>query len=153
LGRVTNREDFIRVLAFDKFAANCDNRQAVLVKQGKRDYRAVFIDQHHCFNAGGWPFPNLLHHGTYEYAQIYRDVTGWQWFEPTLSRIEKISRFDLWKFAREIPPEWYTHNAQALSRLIERLYQHRSIIRELIARFCKSTSNPFPEWKAKVSTR
>src|SRR5262249_31185976 len=104
-GKVANKEDFIRVLPFDKWTANCDNRQAIFVRHGKGKYRAVFIDQHNCFNAGRWTFPDFPHHGTYELKQLYAAVTRWQSFEPTLSRIENISRFDLWKFATEIPPE------------------------------------------------
>jgi len=74
-------------------------------------------------------------------------VTGWPWFEPILSRIEKITRFDLWKIATEIPPEWYQHDTAALSRLIERLYKRRLSVRQLINKFRLSTINPFPNWK------
>ena len=74
-------------------------------------------------------------------------MTDWQWFEPTLSRIEKITRFDLWKFAMEIPPEWYQHDTIALSRLIERLHKRRSMIRDLITNFRTSAHDTFPNWK------
>jgi hypothetical protein len=143
--QVTNREDFIRVLPFDKWTGNCDNRQVVFVKEGKQ-YRAILIDQHQAFDAGRWRFPDLPHHGIYEHRYIYRNVSGWQWFEPTLSRITKLSRFDLWKFATEIPPEWYGHHTESLSRLIERLYRRRGSIRDLITRLRYSANNPFPNW-------
>lgn len=144
--QVTNKEEFIRVLPFDKWTANCDNRQAVFVKK-QRNYHAVFIDQHNCFNAGRWTFPDAPYFGTFEHGQVYQDVSGWVWFEPILSRIEKISRFDLWKLATEIPPEWYQHDTAALSRLIERLYRRRSSLRNLISKFRFSSINPFPHWK------
>jgi hypothetical protein len=147
--RISNWPDMIRILVFDKWVGNCDNRQAVYAKQGKQ-YRAVFIDQHQCFNAGRWTFPDLPHHGIYESRDVYREVTGWHSFEPTLSRTEKISRFDLWKFATEIPPEWYQHETDALARLIERLYRRRSVIRELITIFRKSGNTPFPNWMEKT---
>jgi hypothetical protein len=146
-GQLTNKQDFIQVLPFDKWTANCDNRQAVFVRHGKGKYRALFIDQHNCFNAGRWTFPDLPHHGTYEQAQVYAGVINWEWFEPTLSRIEKISRFDLCKLATEIPPEWYQHDTAALSRLIERLYRRRLSVRDLISRLHRSSINPFPCWK------
>src|SRR5579864_2794145 len=145
---VTNKEDFIRALSFDKWTANCDNRQAVFVKQKKRGHRAVFIYQHNCFDAGRWTFPDVPYYGTYDQAHVYADVTGWPWFEPTLSRIEKITRFDLWKIATEIPAEWYQHDTAALSRLIERLYKRRSSVRELINKYRFSNGDPFPRWKA-----
>jgi hypothetical protein len=144
---VTNKEDFIRVLAFDKWTANCDNRQAVFVKQKQRGYTVFFIDQHNCFNAGRWTFPNVPYFGTYDQTQIYAEITNWRWFEPTLLRIEEINPFDLWKLATEIPPEWYQHDTAALSRLIERLYKRRSSVRQLINKFRTSTANPFPRWK------
>lgn len=147
LKEVTNRQDFLRVLPFDQWTANCDNRQAVFTKDKKRHYRAVFIDQHNCFNAGRWTFPDWPHYAIYD-QQVYSDVTGWFWFEPMLSRIERIPRFDLWKIATEIPPEWYQHDSAALSRLIERLYKRRSSVRDLINKFRGSSSNPFPRWKA-----
>lgn len=143
---VSNRQDFIRVLPFDQWTANCDNRQAVFTKYKKRNYRAVFIDQHNCFNAGRWTFPDFLHYAVYDQAQVYEEVTGWSWFEPILSRIEKITRFDLWKIATEIPPEWYQHDTTALSRLIERLYKRRLSVRELVNKF-RTSSNPFPRWE------
>jgi hypothetical protein len=146
LKNVTNRLDFIRVLPFDKWTANCDKRQAVFTKHKKRHYHAVFIDQHNCFNAGRWTFPDFPHHTTYDH-KVYSEVTDWSWFEPILSRIKKITRFDLWKIATEIPPEWYQHDTEALSRLIERLYKRRLSVRKLIDKFRTSGSNPFPRWK------
>lgn len=143
---VTNSQDFIRVLPFDKWTANCDNRQAVFIRSKKRHHHAIFIDQHNCFNAGRWTFPNFPHSAIYDLT-VYSDVSDWLWFEPILSRIEKISRFDLWKIATEIPPEWYQHDTEALSRLIERLYKRRLFVRHLIDKFRTSGSNPFPKWK------
>jgi hypothetical protein len=144
--RVMNAGDFIRVLAFDKWTANCDNRQAVFVKENSQGYRVTFIDQHNCFNAGRWTFPDQPYFGTYNEVPVYANVTGWQSFEPTLSLIENISPFDLWKFATEIPPEWYGHDGAALSRLVERLYRRRLSVRKLLTKVRMSDLNPFPNW-------
>jgi hypothetical protein len=54
---------------------------------------------------------------------------------------------DLGKTAAEIPEEWYEHDSEGLTRLIEALYARRSRIRELITGFRNSTRNPFPNWK------
>jgi hypothetical protein len=59
--------------------------------------------------------------GTYQHKTLYRNVTGWASFDPVLSRAEKITRFDLWKFATEVPPEWYQHDTAAMSRLTTQL--------------------------------
>lgn len=147
LTRVSNRQDFHRMLVFDKWTGNSDGRQAVFVKpRGTRSYRAVFIDQGHCFNAGEWEFSNAPLRGIFASNSVYLGVTGWESFEPVLSRVERIELADLWKIAREIPEEWYRGDTDGLSRLIETLYQRRILVRELITSFRKSSRNPFPNW-------
>ena len=147
LTRIANWRDFPRVLAFDKWTGNSDGRQVVFVKQPQEHrYRAIFVDQGYCFNAGEWDFPDLPLRGTFARNSIYESVTGWADFEPTLSGIEKIDQEAIWNAAREIPPEWYEHNSEALSHLIVSLYQRRSLVRALITGFRNSTRNPFPNW-------
>jgi hypothetical protein len=46
-----------------------------------------------------------------------------------------------------MPEEWWSRgDADALSRLIENLYERRSSIRNLITGFRNSFRNPFPNW-------
>jgi hypothetical protein len=152
LNRIANWQDFSRVLAFDKWTGNSDGRQAVFVNQPKEyRYRAIFIDQGYCFNAGEWDFPDSPLRGAFARNSVYERVTGWSAFEPTLSRIEQIDQIEIWNVAQEIPPQWYEHDSEALSRLIESLHQRRSLVRDLITSFRNSTRNPFPNWTAKVS--
>lgn len=149
LNRISNLRDFPKVLAFDKWTGNRDGRQAVFVKQPKeRGYRAVFIDQGYCFNADEWNFQDSPLRGAYARNSVYERVTDWENFEPTLSRIEQIEQEVIWNIAREIPPEWYEHNSDALTRLIESLYRRRTLVRDLITSFSNSTRNPFPNWTA-----
>ena len=70
---------------------------------------------------------------------------------PTLSRIEEIDIAELWNIAREIPEEWYQHDSDALSRVISSLYQRRTLVRNLINAFRKSSRSPFPKWAAETS--
>jgi hypothetical protein len=152
LTRVSNQQDFARVLAFDKWTGNADGRQAVFAKAAnKRFYRATFIDQGYCFNAGEWDFPDSPLRGAYARNSAYAHVTGWDDFEPTLSRIEEIDLAEIWTIAHEIPEEWYQNHAEALSRLITSLYQRRTLTRDLITAFRKSSRNPFPNWSAETS--
>jgi len=152
LGRLVNWKDFPRVLAFDKWTGNSDGRQAVFVKERtEHHYCAVFIDQGYCFNAGEWNFPDSPLRGAFARNSVYERVTGWEDFEPTLSGIEQIDQQTISNIAGEIPPEWYEHNSEALSRLIESLYQRRFLVRHLITSFRNSTRNPFPNWTDKQS--
>jgi hypothetical protein len=146
--RIANPDDFPQVLVFDKWTGNADGRQAVFVQaSGQRAYRVVFIDQGYCFNAGEWNFPDSPLRGVFARNSVYAPVTGWQSFEPTLSQVEQIDIDDLWRIAAEIPEEWYEHDSEALTHLIETLHARRTHVRELITSFRNSTRNPFPNWK------
>jgi hypothetical protein len=145
--KIANRQDMVRVLAFDKWVGNCDSRQVVFTRRARQSqFDVTFVDQGYCFNAGQWTFPDLPFMATYERDHVYRNVTGWDSFEPVLSRIEAIDYTDLWKFAAEVPQEWYQYDAQGLCQLVETLYKRRSLIRNLITEFRNSPRNPFPHW-------
>jgi hypothetical protein len=152
--RVVNRWDLIRMLAFDKWAGNCDGRQAVFVKRSNTSgYHMTFIDQHLCFDGHWWSFPDLTLHGTYRHHDVYKDVTGWESFEPILSMIEGMEYADLWRYAGQVPYEWYEYDGEGLFDLVETLYRRRSLVRELITQFRDSSHNPFPEWKGNDRSR
>ena len=146
--RIRNRDDFSRLLVFDKWTGNSDGRQAVFVQHpAQRSYDAVFIDQGFCFNAGEWDFPDSPLGGAYARNSVYDGVTGWESFEPTLSAVEQIDVDELRQIAAEIPPEWYGHDSGAIAGLINRLHARRPLVRKLIASFRNSSRNPFPNWK------
>lgn len=48
--------------------------------------------------------------------------------------------------AREIPPEWYNFDQDALYRLLERLLRRRKLVRELVLNAKNSSRMPFPHW-------
>jgi hypothetical protein len=53
LDEVRNLAEFAGMLCIDKWAGNCNGRQAVFERKPReRKYRATFIDQGFCFNAG-----------------------------------------------------------------------------------------------------
>jgi hypothetical protein len=145
--KIENVGDFARALAFDKWTGNSDGRQAVFVKgPNHRLYQAVFIDQGHCFNAESWDFPDAPLRGVFARNLVYAGVTGWQSFEPVLSRIEQIDIPAIWNIAREIPHDWYRRDQSALARLVQRLYDRTVLVRNLITTFRRSSRNPFPGW-------
>jgi hypothetical protein len=146
---VANKQDWLQMLPFDKWVGNADSRQALFARTAKqRLFQVVFLDQGDCFNAGQWNFPDPPFMGTYHRDQVYRDVTGWNSFEPTLSRIEKLDYVDLWRFVAEIPQEWYQYDSDALCQLVEALHRRRSLVRGLITEFRHSHCKPFPNWIA-----
>ncbi len=148
LMKVSNLKDFVRILVLDKWAANCDGRQAVFSRKARaRSYSATFIDQGYCMNACEWTFPDAALRGVYGRNCVYEHVTGWDAFEPALTKAEEADPLDIWRCADPIPPEWYGHDFDALEQVVGTLYQRRNKIRELIEAFRNSSRNPFPNWK------
>jgi hypothetical protein len=148
LDSVANLDDFARVMVLDKWTCNSDGRQAIFSRQAihGRQYRATFIDQGFCFNAGEWTFPDSPLRGVYANPRVYQNVAGWEAFEPALTRAEQMDLDDLWQSASEIPAEWYESDADGMHRLIEALYRRRSIVRDLITALRNSNRSPFPNW-------
>jgi hypothetical protein len=152
LDEVRNVQEFAGMLALDKWTGNCNGRQAVFERKPReRKYRATFIDQGFCFNAGDWTFPDSPLRGVYARNRVYASVNGWQRFEPWLSRIECMEAATLWGIAECVPPEWYGGDTVVIERLMEQLLVRRARVRELIASFRDSNREPFPMWEKKLS--
>jgi hypothetical protein len=153
LQRVVNIGDFARVLVLDKWTCNGDGRQAVFCRKTPRSqrYDATFIDQGYCFNAGEWTFPDYPLRGVYANNCVYECVTGWQAFEPALSRAEEMDSDTIWRCAAAIPEEWYEGDRDGLDRLVETLHNRRGAIRRLITEFRTSSRNPFPNWRESLA--
>jgi hypothetical protein len=154
LDEVRNLQEFAGMLALDKWTGNCNGRQAVFDrKRRERKYRATFIDQGYCFNAGEWSFPDTPLRGVYARNRVYAGVTGWQSFEPWLSRMETMEPDVLWGIAEIVPPEWYGGDTAVIEQLMEKMLMRRGRLRELIGSFRDSSREPFPMWEKKVSLR
>ena len=147
LEKVKNRQAFAGMLALDKWLGNANGRQAVFWKKSReRKYNVSFIDQGYCFNAGEWDFPDSALRGVYARNCVYKDVRGWDAFEPWLSRIEKLDPAIVREIAGDIPPEWVGHDWQPLEKLAEEIIARRGKVRDLIKAFRNSSRQPFPEW-------
>ena len=147
LVEVVNLAEFAGILALDKWTGNANGRQAVFTrKQRERRYRAVFIDFGYCFHAGEWRFDNIPLRGVYYRNDVYRDISGWESFEPWLTRLERMPEDMVWAAANEVPPEWYGGDLSEMEALVEKLLARRSRIRDLIEQFGESDRKPFPKW-------
>jgi hypothetical protein len=152
LDEVRNVVEFAGMLAIDKWTGNCNGRQAVFDRRPReRKYRATFIDQGFCFNAGEWTFPDSPLRGVYQRNRVYARVAGWASFEPWLSRIETMDSDTLWNIADVVPPEWYGGEMNTMERLLEQMLRRRGRVRELIASFRDSDREPFPMWEKRAS--
>lgn len=148
LDRVRNLDAFAGMLALDKWTCNTNGRQAVFWKKTRdKKYTATFVDQGYCFNAGEWNYPDSPLRGVFPRNEVYAEVRGWESFEPWLSRMENIDPAALWEIAESVPPEWYGSELDALERLIEQLIARRTLVRDLVEGFRKSSREPFQNWK------
>jgi hypothetical protein len=147
LSEVKNLEEFAGILALDKWTANANGRQAVFTRrQRERRYKAVFIDFGYCFHAGEWSFEDAPLRGVYYRNDVYRNVTGWESFEPWLQRIETMPESTVWDATDNLPADWYGGDEGELKSLVEKLLARRSRIRDLIEAFRNSDRRPFPNW-------
>jgi hypothetical protein len=147
MSEVRNLGEFAGILALDKWTGNANGRQAVFArKQRERRYHAVFIDYGYCFHAGEWKFENIPLRGVYYRNDVYREIAGWESFEPWLTRLETLPAETVWAAANEVPPEWYGGNLSEMEGLVEKLLARQGKIRELIEDFGRSDRRPFPKW-------
>ena len=148
LAEVRNLGEFAGVLALDKWTGNANGRQAVFTRrQRERRYRAVFIDFGYCFHAGEWRFEDIPLRGVYYRNDVYREIAGWESFEPWLTRLETLPAELVWEAANQVPPEWYGGDLGEMEALVEKLLARRSLIRGLIEGFGNSDRRPFPKWR------
>ena len=147
LSKVRNLAAFAGMLAVDKWLGNANGRQAVFWKKTReKKYTATFIDQGYCFNAGEWNFPDSALRGVYARNLVYQEVRGWESFEPWLARVESFAPDAIQEIAGAVPPEWTGNDWEEMERLVEKIVERRSKVRELITAFRNSTRQPFPAW-------
>ena len=154
LRTVENVHAFAGILVFDKWTCNTNGRQTVFFSKGNRTaeqgavrYETRMIDQGFCFNAGEWNFPDAPLRGLYARNRVCEGVTGMESFAPWLERLEKqASERILDEASREIPPEWYADDYDALLRLLEQLHRRRQRVPDLILEAKRCNRRPFPNW-------
>jgi len=148
---IKNLGEFAGIMALDKWTGNANGRQAVFTRKAReRKYKAVFIDFGYCFHAGDWKFEDVPLRGVFYRNDVYRDIAGWDAFEPWLSRIETMPAETVWEAARDIPPQWYGGDQDDLEALVEKLLARRNGIRKLIDGFRNSDRKPFPKWDTRA---
>ena len=172
LREVENIHDFAGMLVFDKWLCNTNGRQTLFFRKGENGsgagyktagspgsspmpgsqpedghYSTVMIDQGFCFNAGEWNYPDAPLRGLYARNRVYEGVIGMETFDPWIRRAKNVTHRVLEEFAKEVPPEWYCDDFDALSRLLEQLLRRVHRLEELILDAKRSSRQPFPNWR------
>jgi len=159
LETVTNLAEFLGVLVFDKWAGNLDWRQAIFFRARPHKwlaspdchpltvrFLALMIDQGYAFGGPKWRFFDCPTEGIYISKQVYKQVVGWDSFQPWLDRIIELPSSLLDEAYRQVPREWIDGDAVALERLLEDLYRRRRGVPDLLQACKASQPGLFPEW-------
>jgi hypothetical protein len=159
LSQVANPEQFLAVLAFDRWVANADGRQSIFFRAQLKDWLArpgipprklgfvaLMIDHGFAFNGPHWDFPESALTGLYPRRMVYDGVSGLQSFEPWIERILNFPAEIFDKILRQIPPPWLQDDATQLENLFDSLLRRRKRIPELLQECRKAPGNPFPRW-------
>lgn len=157
LTRVRNLNQFLGVLAFDKWVGNVDTRQAVFVRQrsmrnrpaeltSRCGYDAQMLDEGYIFGGPDWTFQDSPLQGLYFRPSVYASVASIDDFQPWLDRVLKFPAEALYAAIEQIPAGWLVGEESALDRLITRLMLRRNRVPDLISSLRCGRANPFPAW-------
>ncbi len=159
--KVANPEDFLGVLAFDKWAGNADSRQAIFFRARLAEFRpnspanplqvgfvAQMMDHGYLFDGPNWEFRDAPMFGLFFRPIVYQSVRGLSDFDPWLERIRHFPEELMDRILRETPPSWLPgDDRDQLTRLLESLLRRRSRVADLIESCTRGRVNPFPNWQ------
>jgi hypothetical protein len=163
LDKVENTGDFVGALAFDKWAANADSRQAIFfrarVRGGTRDetpvnqtervgFIAQMVDNGYVFDGPHWRLGDSAIQGLYFRPLVYSRVRGLADFEPWLERIRHFPEEVVDQAVKQIPPAWLQGEEFELERLLDRLLARRKRVADLIQDCRAGRADPFPAWRS-----
>ncbi len=160
LYKVENRVDFLAMLAFDKWVANADSRQAVFFRaraktwtplKGEMPARIGFfahmIDHGFAFSGSTWQFQDSPVQGLYFRSSVYDEVLSVDSFQPWLEMIENFPVEIIDSAWKEIPRTWLNGDEDALEQLLETLLKRRSRVTDLIRDVQRKRSTAFANWR------
>ena len=160
LNQVANAEQFLAVLAFDRWVANADGRQSIFFRAQLKDWLArpgipprklgfvaLMIDHGFAFNGPHWDFPDSAVAGLYPRRVVYENVRSLDDFQPWVERIQNFPAEVFDRILRQLPPPWLEDDGSQLERLFESLLRRRQRITQLLEECRKAPASPFPRWE------
>lgn len=158
LDKVENVKEFAGVLAFDKWAANADSRQAIFFRAhvvessprtagpARLGFVAQMVDNGYVFDGPHWRLSDSPVQGLYFRPLVYAHVRGWADFEPWLDRIRHFPDEIVDQAVKQIPPSWLEGAGAELEHLLDRVLARRKRIADLILESRTGRVDPFPAW-------
>jgi hypothetical protein len=159
LSQVHNLQDFLGVLAFDKWTGNADGRQAVFFRAQinewlpaaeahprKMGFVGLMIDHGYVFNGPHWDFINSPVQGLYSRKMVYNSIRSIDDFQPWLDRVVYFPDHVIDEALRQLPPQWIQGDENNLEKLLEQLLRRCKRVPDLIADARLAKTNPFANW-------
>ncbi len=165
LGKVVNRNEFLGVLAFDKWTGNVDARQAIFFRpqpqsrpafgngSPRSGHTAYMIDHGYSFGGPRWAFGDSPLQGLYFRQSVYQNAKSWNDFEPWLNRVVHFPEEVVARARHQIPPEWLTASETSLDSLLVKLMSRRERVPDLILDSRHGRIDPFPNWVESLHCR
>jgi hypothetical protein len=150
LSRVRNlRDAFWGCLVFDLWTGKTGPRQAIFSRPGRERrsrYSVWLISHSSCFGGSNWAFADNLPLPFHSVRSVYSLVTTLDSFEPYLSRIESLPISKIQDCAKAIPTEWLAPDPKRLDRVIEILYERRSMVRQALKEAVQTEKKVIPNF-------
>jgi hypothetical protein len=105
------------------------------------------IDQGYAFNGPNWDFPDSPLQGIYARRLVYEAVRSLDDFQPWLDLVTHFPEEVIDQAWKGIPPDWVEGEEDALEQLLERLFDRRKRLPDLIDACRQAKTDPFPNWK------
>jgi hypothetical protein len=135
LSLVTNRNDFLGALVFDKWFSNSDARQAIFYRENsafvgrslaKQPWLAEIIDHESAFHGQEWTFRNSPPQGLHPRLAIYGTNPTMPDFKPWLDRIEGLDAEFFQALFQAVPEQWIAGDEGQLLKLLRKLQDRRN---------------------------
>jgi len=160
LDKTANLNEFLGILAFDKWIGNADARQAIFFRArlqqwspsgGSQAMRPGFVahmmDHGYIFDGPHWTFSDSPLQGLYFRPSVYRHVRSLDDFQPWLDRVMHFPGDVVDQARKQLPPDWLNGDPDALEALLEKLMSRRKRVPDLIRESRRGRVNPFPGWR------
>jgi hypothetical protein len=157
LAGVANLEEFRAALVFDKWTSNADGRQCIFhrarvrrpgeAREEQAAFVARMIDNGYIGGGPAWEFSGSAIQGIYARRVVYDGVRSLRDFEPWLSQVVNLPEEVLDAAWKAIPREWLAGDDDLLLSLLERLYERRKLVPELIESSRSARQTPFANWR------
>jgi len=160
LDKIVNRNEFLGVLAFDKWIGNADARQAIFFRARLQQWSpsgddpprrlgfvAHMMDHGFVFDGPHWTFSDSPLQGLYFRPSVYRNVASFNDFQPWLDRVVHFPDEIVDEARKQIPPAWLEEDEALIETLLIKLMSRRKRVPDLIRESQRGRVNPFPAWK------